>query len=70
MIFCLNALVTSLGYRYKHYFLILAPAAFAMILGALERSEYRGKKRAGLLAVMQLRCAPQAAVHAGKGDIV
>ena len=70
----ISALVTSRGYSYKHYFLILAPAAcaaFAMILGALERSEHKGKKRAGLLAallaVMLLPYAPQAAVHAGKG---
>ena len=69
----LSALVTSLGYSYKHYFLILTPAAaaaFAMIFGALERSEQPAKKRRALLLALLLFVlapyAPQAAVHAGK----
>lgn len=69
----IGALVVSLGYSYKHYFLLLSPvilAAFAMLYGALEGSEREKKQRralaAALLVFTVLPYAPQAAIHAGK----
>ncbi len=68
------ALATSLGYSYKHYFLILTPAvcaAFAMLFGAAERSGETGKRRTALLLALVVFVlapyAPQAAIHGGKG---
>ena len=69
----IGALAVSLGYSYKHYFLLLAPmilAAFAMLWGALEGSEREKKQRRALGAALLVFAAapfiPQAAVHAGK----
>lgn len=69
----IGALATSLGYSYKHYFLLLAPmilAAFAMLWGALESSDRQRKQRRALMAALLVfTVAPysiQAAIHAGK----
>ena len=69
----IGALAASLGYSYKHYFLLLAPAilaAFAMLWGALESSEKEKKQRRVLMAVLLVFAAApysaQAAIHAGK----
>jgi len=67
------ALAASLGYSYKHYFLILTPAvcaAFAMIFGAAERADKPPRTRRALLLALLLFVlapyTPQAAIHAGK----
>lgn len=69
----IGALAASLGYSYKHYFLLLAPvilAAFAMLWGALEGSDREKKQRRALMAALLVfTVAPysvQAAIHAGK----
>ena len=69
----IGALAASLGYSYKHYFLLLAPvilAVFAMLWGALEGSEREKRQRRALGAALLVFAAapyiPQAAIHAGK----